>query len=72
MEENENNNTTVQYRQQGEKAVLRRKYTTTNPSQETRSQIHNLTLYRKEVEKEQQKKPKTSKRRQIINLSRNQ
>ena len=62
MEENENNNTTVQYRQQGEKAVLGRKYTATSPSQETRrSQIHNLTLYPKEVEKEQQKSLKPAR-----------
>ena len=33
-----------------------------------RSQIHNLTLHLKEVEKEQQIKPKTSRRQGIIKI----
>ena len=33
-----------------------------------RSQVHNLTLYLKELENEQQRKPKPSRRREIIKI----
>ena len=33
-----------------------------------KSQMHNLTLHIKEMEKEQQIKPKTSRRREIIKI----
>ena len=44
-------------------------YVNTSLSQETRrSQIHNLTLHLRELEKEQQIKPKPSRRREIIKI----
>ena len=50
------------------KAILRRKFTAV-PSylkkQET-SQINNLALYLKQLEKEEQKTPKVSRRKEII------
>ena len=50
------------------KAVRRGKYMAIQAylKRQGRSQVHNLTLYRKELEKEQQIKPKASRRRDII------
>ena len=52
------------------KAVLRRKFIATHSyikKQET-SQINNLTLHLKQLEKEEQKNPKVSRRREIIKI----
>ena len=38
------------------------------PKKEERSQIHNLTLYLKELEKEQQTKPQTRRRQERIKI----
>ena len=46
----------------------RKIYSDTSLSQETSSQINNLTLNLKELEKEQQRKPKPSRRREIIKI----
>ena len=43
-------------------------YTLSKLKQEEISQIHNLTLHLKELEKEQQIKPKTSRRQEIIKI----
>ena len=52
------------------KAIIRGKYIAIQAflKKEERSQIHNLTLHLKELEKEQQIKPQTSKRREIIKV----
>ena len=50
--------------------VIRGKYIAIQAflKKEARSQIHNLTLHLKELEKEQQIKPKTSRRQEIIKI----
>ena len=70
METSENENTTVQNLWDAAKVVLRGKYTATRAflKKLERSQIHNLTLHLKELEKEQQIKPKPSRRREIIKI----
>ena len=70
METNENENTTVQNLWDTAKAVLRGKYIAIQAflKKQERSQIHNLTLHLKELEKEQQIKPKPSRRREIIKI----
>jgi len=67
METNENENTTIQNLWDTAKAVLRGKYIAIQAflKKQERSQIHNLTLHLKELEKEQQIKPKPSRRREI-------
>ena len=58
--ENENENTTVQDLWDTAKAVLRGEYLAIQAflKKRGRSQIHNLTLHLKDLEKEQQIKPK--------------
>ena len=70
METNENENTTVHNHWDAAKAVLRGKYIAIQAflKKQKRSQIHNLTLHLKELEKEQQIKPKPSRRREIIKM----
>ena len=70
METNENDNTTTQNLWDAAKAVIRGKYTAIQAflKKEARSQIHNLTLCLKELEKEQQKKTQTSRRQEIIKI----
>ena len=65
MEANENDSTTTQNLWDAAKAVIRGKYIQAFLKKEERSQIHNLTLCLKELEKEQQIKPKTSRRQEI-------
>ena len=64
MEVNENDSTTTQNLCDAAKAVIRGKYIAIQAflKKEERSQIHNLTLRHKELEKEQQIKPKTSRK----------
>ena len=70
METNDNENTKVQNLWDTTKAVLRGKYTEVQAflKKQERSQTHNLTLHLKELEKEQQRKPKPSRRREIIKI----
>ena len=70
MEANENDNTMARNLWDAAKVVIRGKYIVIQSflKKEERSQIHNLTLCLKEVEKEQQIKPKTSRRQEIINI----
>ena len=67
MEANENDNTTAQNFWNAAKAAIRGKYIAIQDfiKKEERSQIHNLNLYLTELEKEQQIKPKTSRRQEI-------
>ena len=67
---NENDNTTIQNLWDSAKAVIRGKYIAIQAflKKEERSQIHNLTFRLKELEKEQQIKPKTSRRQEIIKI----
>ena len=69
MEANENN-TTAQNLWDAAKAVIRGKYTAIQAflKKEERSQIHNLTLSLRELEKEQQTKSKSSRRQEIIKI----
>ena len=64
MEAKENVDTTTSNLWDAAKAVIRRKYIAIQAflKKEERSQIHNLTLCHKELEKEQQMKPQTSSR----------
>ena len=70
MEANENDNTTTQNLWDSVKAVIRGKVIAIQPflKKEERSQIHNLTLRLRELEKEQQIKPQTSRRQEIIRV----
>ena len=70
IETNENENTTTQNFWDAAKAVIKRKYIEIQAflKKEERSRIHNLTLCLKELEKEQQIKPKTSRRQEIIKI----
>ena len=69
MATSENDNTVVQNLWDVAKVVKRGKYKAMQAylKKQVKSQIHNLTLYLKELEKEQQIQPKAS-RREIIKL----
>ena len=70
METNENENTMVQNLWDAAKAVLRGKFIAIQAylKKQEKSQINNLTLHLKELEKEQQIKPKVSRRKEIIKI----
>ena len=70
METNENENTTIQTLWDKEKAVLRGNYIAIQAylQKQEKSQIQNLTAYLKELEAEQQRQPKSSRRREIIKI----
>ena len=65
MEANENDNTTAPNLCDAAKVVIRGKYVTIQAflKKEEKSQIYNLTLHLKELEKEQQIKPKPAEDR---------
>ena len=70
LETNDNENTTTQNLWDAAKAVLTGKFIAIQSylkKQET-SQINNLTLHLKQLEKEEQKTPKVSKRKEIIKI----
>ena len=70
LETNDNKNTTTQNLWDTAKAVLRQKFIAIQSylkKQET-SQINNLTLHLKQLEKEEQKTPKVSRRKEIIKI----
>ena len=71
MEADENDNTTAQNLWDAAKAVIRGKHIAIQAflKKEKRSEIHNLTLRLKELEKEQQIKPQTSRRQEIIKIT---
>ena len=68
MEGNENENTTVQTFGMQKKAVLREKYIAVQAylKKQERNQIYNLNSHLKELERQQQRQPKASRRREII------
>ena len=70
METNENENTTIQMLWDAAKAVLRGKYIAIHAylKKQEKSQIQNLTSHLKELEAEQHRHPKPSRRREIINI----
>ena len=71
LETNDNGNTTTQNLWDTAKAVLRGKFIAIQSylkKQET-SQINNLTLHLKQLEKEEQKNPKVSRRKEIIKIT---
>ena len=70
LETNDNENTTTKNLWDAAKAVLRMKFTAIQSylkKQET-PQINNITLHLKQLEKEEQKKPKVSRRKEIIKI----
>ena len=71
MEANGNDNTTAQNLWDAAKSVIRGKYLAIQAflTKEESSQIHNLILHLKELEKEQQIKPKTRRRQEIIKIT---
>ena len=70
LETNDNENTTTQNLWDATKAVLRGKFIAiqSNLKNQETSQINNLTLHLKQLEKEEQKKPKVSRRKEIIKI----
>ena len=71
MDVNENDNTKTQNLWDAVKVVIGGKYIAIQAflKKEERSQIHNLTLCLKELEKEQQIKPKTNRSQDIIKIT---
>ena len=67
---NYNKNTMIQNLLDAAKAVLRGKFIAIQSylKKQEKSQINNLTLHLKELEKEEQTKPKVSRRKQIIKI----
>ena len=70
LETSDNENTMTQNQREAAKAVLRGKFIAIQSylkKQET-SQIYNLTLHLKQLEKEEQKTPKVSRKKEIIKI----
>ena len=67
LETNHNENTTIQNLWDTAKAFLRGKFIAIQAylKKQEKSQINNLTLHLKELEKEEQTKPKVSRRKEI-------
>ena len=70
LETNDNENTTIQNLWDAAKAVLRGKFIAIQAyiNKQEKPQINNLTLHLKELEKEEQTKPKVSRRKEIIKI----
>ena len=70
LETNDNGNTTTQYLWDAAKGVLRGKFVAIQSyfKTEETSQINNLTLHLKHLEKEEQKNPSVSRRKETINI----
>ena len=70
LETNSNENTTTQNLQDAAKAVLRGKFIAIQSylKKQEKHQIDNLTLHLKQLEKEEQKPPKISRRKEIIKI----
>ena len=68
LDTNDNENTMTRNLWDAAKAVLRGKFIAIQSylKKQEKSQIHNLTLHLKELEKEEQTKPKVSRRKEII------
>ena len=67
---NDNKNTMVQNLWDTEKAVLRGTFIAIQPylRKQEKSHINSLTLYLRQLEKEEQRKPKVSRRKEIIKI----
>ena len=70
LETNDNENTTIQNLWDAAKAVLRGKFIAIQAFIKKREkfQVNNLTCHLKEFEKEEQTKPKVSRRKEIIKI----
>ena len=70
LETNDNENMTIQNLWDAAKAVLRGKFITIQAylKKQEKSQINSLMLHLKELEKEEQTKPKVSSRKEIIKI----
>ena len=70
IETNENENTTTQNLWDSVKAVLRRRFIAIQAyrKKQERNQIYNLTLYLKQLEKEEMKNPRVGRRKEIIKI----
>ena len=70
LETNDNENTMTQNLWDAAKAVLRGKFIAIQSylKKQEKSQINNLTLHLKELEKEEQTKPKVSRRKEIVKI----
>ena len=70
LETNDNENTTIQNLWDAAKAVLRGMFIAIQAylKKQEKSQVNNLTLHLKELEKEEQTKPKVSRRKEIIKI----
>ena len=70
LETNDNESMTIQNLWDAAKAVLRGKFIAIQSylKKQEKSQINNLTLHLKELEKEKQTKPKVSRRKKIIKI----
>ena len=67
---NETENTTIQNLWDSVKAVLRARFTAIQAylKKQEKSQINNLTLHLKQLEKEEMKNPRASSRKEIIKI----
>ena len=72
LKTNDNEDTTTQNLWDATKAVLRGKFIAIQAflKKEEKSQIDNLTHHLNELEKEEQKRPKVSRRKEIIKIKR--
>ena len=70
IEKNENENTTTQNLWDSIKAVLRGRFIAIQAylKKQDKNQINNLTLHRKQLEKEEMKNPRVSRRKEIIKI----
>ena len=70
LETNDNETTTIQNLWDRAKAVLRGKFIAIQAhlKKQEKSQINNLTLHLKQLEKEEQRKPKVSRRKETIKI----
>ena len=70
LETNDNENTMIQKLWDAAKAVLSGKFIAIQAylKKQEKSQINNVTLHLKELEKEEQTKPKVSRRKEIIKI----
>ena len=67
---NENENTTIQNLWDSVKAVLRARFTAIQAylKKQEKSQINNLTLHLKQLEQEEMKNPRVTRRKEILKI----
>ena len=71
IETNENENTTTQNLWDSVKAVLRVRFIAIQAylKKQERNQINNLTLHLKQLEKEEMKNPRVSRRKEVLKIT---